>query len=497
MILPYYHIFLRGKNKCNNTITGVSSDGVARSSIRGSQSLDSGSNPGRSIQSPDIYYSIGYRIMKPIYDIEREVETVKESIENSGLPDNVKAKIFEFVSFVRESVGITKHREYFYLTRLKVLAGIMGESILNPTMNQVISAIAKLRDTTTNRGTPYSPASMSDFKKVLKKFVKYANDGELPKFWSDIHAEKIDSRYNSSDSMITYDELQSLLKACKNNRDKAIISLLWDSGIRASELLQLKVRNFRKSVDQMYATLEIEKGSKNYKPRIVVITGDSVVLVPQWIDELKGIMKDTFSEDGYLFIGIGKENTASNLSYDDLRMMLHRVWERSGLTKKISPHLFRHSAATRFAVEMPTQVFTKQMGWSSNKMADNYTHLDTRGQITAILKAQGIEITEEELKKPVSKVARRCPRCHVINTGGARFCSNCGSPMKAEDFQKAEEERIKVMDAVKESNLISQDARYLLENTSEEGQLDLLATLLLKMEKEGKLEELKKRVKKP
>jgi hypothetical protein len=68
--------------------------------------------------------------------------------------------------------------------------------------------------------------------------------------------------------------------------------------------------------------------------------------------------------------------------------------------------------------------------------------------------------------------------------------------MKAEDFQKAEEERIKVIEAVKESNLISQDARYLLENTSEEGQLDLLATLLLKMEKEGKLEELKKRVKK-
>jgi hypothetical protein len=50
VLSPDYHPFLRGKNKCNNTITGVSSDGVARSSIRGSQSLDSGSNPGRSIK---------------------------------------------------------------------------------------------------------------------------------------------------------------------------------------------------------------------------------------------------------------------------------------------------------------------------------------------------------------------------------------------------------------------------------------------------------------
>ena len=129
-------------------------------------------------------------------------------------------------------------------------------------------------------------------------------------------------------------------------------------------------------------------------------------------------------------------------------------------------------------------------------MADNYTHLDKTGQITAILKAQGIEITDEELKKPLSKVNRKCPRCHVINTGSARFCSNCGSPMKQEDFVKIEEEREKVMETLQESDLLSPELKTSMNNLPDDSKLDLLASLLVELEKNGKLEDVKKRIKK-
>ena len=59
----------------------------------------------------------------------------------------------------------------------------------------------------------------------------------------------------------------------------------------------------------------------------------------------------------------------------------------------------------------------------------------------AILKSHDIPVTDEELKKPVSRVTRRCPRCQTVNTGGARFCMNCGSPMAMEDFQKIVKDR--------------------------------------------------------
>ena len=66
-----------------------------------------------------------------------------------------------------------------------------------------------------------------------------------------------------------FHELQLLLNACKNITAKALISLLWDSGVRASELLLLKVKDFQLSKDKLYATLNIDIGSKNYK--IVVL----------------------------------------------------------------------------------------------------------------------------------------------------------------------------------------------------------------------------------
>ena len=185
--------------------------------------------------------------MEPIYNVKGNIESVKKRIENSGLPDNVKSKVFEFVNTLTVGSGIKEHRQYYYYERLLILSDVLGEKILNPSKEDVFNAIAKLMDTQTIRKSNYSKSTISDFKKVLKKFVKYVNDGELPKFWKDIHSEKVGSRYNSPDQMISYDELQSLLNACKNQRDKALISLLWDSGVRASELLQLKVKDFQKS----------------------------------------------------------------------------------------------------------------------------------------------------------------------------------------------------------------------------------------------------------
>jgi integrase len=420
-----------------------------------------------------------------IYSIDRDVQVAISRIRDMQAPEQVKEKIIEFVSFVKEANGIGPHREYFYYSRLQQLALLMQDKLLNPSRKDVIQAIAQLRSTRTNRKTMYSPASISDFKKVLKKFVKYVNDGELPKFWSDIHAEKIGPRYDKPDEMITYDELQALVKACRNPRDKAMISLLWDSGVRASELLLLKCRDFQKSPDALYATLNVEIGSKTYKHRTIVLTGDSVVRVSEWLQE-----RD-FKPDDPLFIGIGKEKPGQPLTYDDLRTILRKVVARSGLRKQISPHLFRHSAATRLATEnIPMQVFVKQMGWASNRMADNYTHLDNKGQIIAILQSQGIEITDDELNKPITEILRRCPRCRSVNTGGARFCSNCGSPMKAEDYLKIEARKQEALAALKESEFTSPIEADLLKGASPEFEEEWFLKKLEKLDSEGKLSHL-------
>ena len=110
--------------------------------------------------------------MNPVYDVERNVTSVKQRLRNSDLPESVKDKIFEFVSVLVEGNGIKKHREYFYFERLLILAGILGPKILRPSREDVIKCISDLRERTTTRHTKYSPSTISDFKKTLKKFVK-------------------------------------------------------------------------------------------------------------------------------------------------------------------------------------------------------------------------------------------------------------------------------------------------------------------------------------
>ena len=443
--------------------------------------------------------------MAEIYPIEKNIKSVKERIENAGFPDIVKRKIMEFVQILTEGSCIKEHRQYYYYERLLILCEAFGERILdskghvNPNRNDVLEVIRDLREKVTVRGTQYSPSTISDFKKTLKKFVKYCReneekeeDRELPGFWKDIHSQKINSRYSSADQMISYEELRLLVESSKNPRDKALFSLLWDSGIRASELLKLKVKDFERSTDGLYAILNIQEGSKNHKQRSVVLTGDSVILVSEYIDYLKGLLKDSFRTEGYLFVGIGKENFNRNLTYADLRTMIQKVRVRSGLKKQITPHLFRHSAATRMGVDVPIQVFTKQMGWSSNKMADNYVHLSNKDQIKAILKSSGIPVTEEELEKPLSEVNRKCPRCHTVNMGSSRFCSNCGSPMKQSDFIKIEEERNTVLETLRNTNMISSELMATMDSLPEDSKTDILASILLRFEKDGTLNKLKK-----
>lgn len=426
------------------------------------------------------YYSTDSHIMNHVYPIDKDVAAAKKRLGQSSIPKEVQNKILEFVSYVKESAGIGPHREYFYYTRLQTLGLIMGKNLLDPQREDVIQAIAELRETKTIRGTYYSPATISDFKKVLKKFQMYLHDGEIPRFWRDIHSEKIGPRYSKPSDMITYVELQTLLEACRNKRDKALISLLWDSGIRASELLLLKVKDFQRSKDQLYASLNIDIGSKNYKNRGVVLIGDSVVLVDEWIKEKKREPED------FLFIGIGKENAGKPLNYDDLSAILKKVRARSGLKKKIAPHLFRHTAATRWATEIPPQVLVKQMGWASVKMADNYTHMDQQGQTRAILMANGIEVTDEELRKPLHEIPRKCPRCHDVNTGAARFCNNCGSPLRMDDFQKVEAERQATLErmrnTIQQSGLVSDDYKEMLTSiVGEDGQKQIMQMIMDKL----------------
>ena len=65
--------------------------------------------------------------MEPIYSVKKSLENAKQRLRNSGLSDNVKDKIFEFVDVLREGSGIKEHRHYFCYERVLILSDVLGK----------------------------------------------------------------------------------------------------------------------------------------------------------------------------------------------------------------------------------------------------------------------------------------------------------------------------------------------------------------------------------
>jgi hypothetical protein len=114
------------------------------------------------------------------------------------------------------------------------------------------------------------------------------------------------------------------------------------------------------------------------------------------------------------------------MKYNSLRMMLKRIVKKSGITKRVYPHLFRHSRVTHLLGnhqinESQCKVF---FGWSPESgMLSEYSHLVSNDVNEAILRINGIHVEKKEVKE----ATEHCPRCKKINSSTAKFCIYCSS----------------------------------------------------------------------
>ena len=82
--------------------------------------------------------------------------------------------------------------------------------------------------------------SKNRIKMTLKSFYKWLyGDDVSPKIVKWIKIDKSVSN-KLPEELLTEEDIASLLNECKNQRDKAIIALLWDTGMRVGELLNLR-----------------------------------------------------------------------------------------------------------------------------------------------------------------------------------------------------------------------------------------------------------------
>jgi len=173
---------------------------------------------------------------------------------------------------------------------------------------------------------------------ALRSFLKYLMKRDIESL-SPAKIELAKTTERSLD-LISSNELDRLMKAVdgteeKNLRDKAILEMLFSTGLRVSELCSL-MRDIDLTSD------ELSVRGKGEKVRVVFLSPEAKAAVKKYVAARKDM-------DDSLFVQYGKNTKGKKtlqISPRSVERIIKHYGIKAGITKKITPHVIRHSFAT-------------------------------------------------------------------------------------------------------------------------------------------------------
>ena len=179
---------------------------------------------------------------------------------------------------------------------------------------------------------------------ALRMFLKYLTKRNIKCMPADqIELAKIPSR--SLEDLITKDELMRIFESAegdglKSLRDRAILELLFSTGLRVTELCSLPR-------DINIDSPELSVRGKGAKVRVVFISSDARQAVKKYL------AKRTDMEDAlFVRLDFGGKNKKrelrmkSNLDRHSIERIVRHYARKAGVSKKVTPHTMRHLFAT-------------------------------------------------------------------------------------------------------------------------------------------------------
>lgn len=172
-------------------------------------------------------------------------------------------------------------------------------------------------------------------------------------------------------------DMSNIMEVCMGDnpileRDRLIVELLYSTGIRVSELINIKLNDIN------FYNNEIKILGKGSKERIVIFNNTCREALYNFINNGR---KELYKNDtGYLFIGRNNGHISSKY----VRDIINKIKVKAGVEGKISPHVFRHTFATDMLNNGADLVSVKDLlGHESLNTTSIYTHI-TNEQIKKV-----------------------------------------------------------------------------------------------------------------
>lgn len=171
---------------------------------------------------------------------------------------------------------------------------------------------------------------------------------------------------------LDYAEIVTLLDAIdlstpEGGRNRAMLEVLYSSGLRVSELVELKRANIYFDLGFLRV---VGKGNKE---RLVPVGRDAMKYLKIYLEEIRVHIAVQKGFEGYVFLNRRGKKTSRVTVF----LMIKSLAAKIGLKKGISPHTFRHSFATHLIEGgADLRAVQEMLGHESITTTEIYTHLD-------------------------------------------------------------------------------------------------------------------------
>lgn len=243
-----------------------------------------------------------------------------------------------------------------FLGSLQKVQKVQKPSVLKPAhVTEWLSTLKKAGKSDASLNRYYM--SVRSFSRFLRKIKAIVVD-----FTEDIPAPRMRTK---APKVPTVEQVQRLMQQPDiaeefGMRDKAILELLYSSGLRASELCALKFEDVQNN------QVLVSCGKRN-KTRTVPMTKSAKECIDNYVQQYRG------QEEGPLFFTM----MSKSMTRQDLTRMVGRYAKKAGITK-LTTHSLRHACATHLLDRgADLRLIQEVLGHSSIASTQRYTHLSS------------------------------------------------------------------------------------------------------------------------
>ena len=256
-----------------------------------------------------------------------------------------------------------------YLKKFFEVEGIKNETDI--TVERVRDFRLHLARSSNGRGSQYDKSTQSYYIIALRNFLKYLAKNDYKVLSPDkIELPKVPARQIE---VMEYDELERLLNAIdggsvKGLRDRAILEVLFSTGLRISELCSLnRYMDFDRG--------EVTVRGKGNKLRVVFLDERSVGAIKQYLDK-RGDAEEA------MFVSYTKAKSPKVIGRIVPRTVQRLVdfySRKAGIAKHVHPHMLRHSFATDLLINgADLRSVQEMLGHANIATTQIYTHITNK-----------------------------------------------------------------------------------------------------------------------